>query len=348
MQLLLESSTCKNALMRKAASEYLCLVASLWMPDLVEKYLAPLKTTLKSGLSDADAAVRKCARYLLITLRHNPSWQANMDLFSSELDSGVQRQINAELQSPSADLLVLLKGSTESPPKPSLMSTTSRALPRPTSSFTLGSDIKNASPTSTADMSHVSVSLSGRETFRGAVLDEDDKKGAKWTASRVNIPYKAGSDLHEKEAATERRLPAPVRLMSAPSERGEHCSSAGGGTSRRLSSIGDLGSGITRQHASRVIVDAPSRSSVHTVDSVSAGYGSLSRTSSLEGAKRIVKVRREDAMTTRVLEETIVIPPPSRVPTMLSNTSSADHGKIGSWSVETFLQKANDPHWAER
>jgi len=83
-----EHSQSKSPLLRKVSYEYLCLLAALWNTDVLQKHISSLRTAVKTGVGDADAAVRRSARHLYWILQRNAAFQRQMDALSEALDQG--------------------------------------------------------------------------------------------------------------------------------------------------------------------------------------------------------------------------------------------------------------------
>jgi len=83
-----EHSQSKSPLLRKVSYEYLSLLCALWNADVLQKHILALRTAVKTGVGDADAAVRRGARHLYWILQRNTTFQRQMDAMCEALDSG--------------------------------------------------------------------------------------------------------------------------------------------------------------------------------------------------------------------------------------------------------------------
>ena len=78
----------------------------------IDRQFSVLRQLVKSGVSNADANARKCARYLFWILHRRPglNGKAVMETLLANIDSSAQKSISSEISVPSQELRELLGG----------------------------------------------------------------------------------------------------------------------------------------------------------------------------------------------------------------------------------------------
>ena len=106
LPLLLESCTGKNATLRRSAFEYLCMCVALWKTETLDKFVTSMKKAIKTGISDADAGVRKASRHLYWVLQSRSSYGITMRDFLDTLGGQAQRHLHTEYTSSTGNQVV--------------------------------------------------------------------------------------------------------------------------------------------------------------------------------------------------------------------------------------------------
>lgn len=115
-------TTSKVPVVRRFTLEYACLACAIWPVESLDKHMILFRTMITAGATDADPLARRAARQLYWILREKSTglFTAPMEALLQDLEISTQKHMNAEIQQPNADLLLLLRlasGGTFDPSK---------------------------------------------------------------------------------------------------------------------------------------------------------------------------------------------------------------------------------------